>query len=116
MTDLEKHLLADLTCPGKICEDCLKEFDTAHCPAANRVWLDDKKLNKDSIMYKYAEALDGCIEIKSNCTICKLKDHAGTCLRRKYRKAVLAEYEQSGFDTLYSNLINDNDLYDILGE
>lgn len=116
MTDLEKHLFADLTCPGKICDDCLKEFNTTFCLASKRIPLNDKELNKDSIMYKYAEIIDGCLDIDTDCRECKLKDHVGTCLKYKYRKLARAEYERSGFDTLYINPINDNDLYDILGE
>lgn len=115
MTDLEKHLLADMTCQKKDCDDCFREFNTRECLAVKRVQLDDKELNKDSIMYKHAEIINGCIDIKVNCEVCKLKDH-GECLRRKYRKLALIEYKQSGFDTLYINPINDKDLYDILGE
>lgn len=116
MTDLEKHLLADLTCSGKVCDDCLREFNTTQCLAAVKVRLDDKELDKDSAMYKYAEILDGCLGIGSDCRKCKLRDNDTGCLRYKYRKLAWAEYEQSGFDALYSNLINDKDLYDILGE
>ena len=116
MTDLEKHLLAELTCPCKVCDDCMREFDTVNCLAVTKVRLDDKELNKDSVMYKYAEILDGCIGIDSDCRKCKLRDDEGLCPRYKYRKLAWDEYEQSGFDTLYSNLINDKDLYDILGE
>ena len=120
MTDLEKQLLADLTCKGKDCNDCFREFNTTKCPAVNRVRLDNEGLNKDSIMYKYAIILDGCLDVNGACGSCKAIEHFDECPRRKYRELARAEYKQSGFDTLYINLninlINDKDLCDILGE
>ncbi len=116
MTDLEKHLLADMTCRDKDCDDCRREFNTTKCPALNRIRLDDEELNKDSIMYKYAKIIDSCLDINGVCGRCKAKEHVDECPRRKYRGLARAEYEQSGFDTLYYNPIIDNDLYNILGE
>ena len=120
MTDLEKQLLADLTCKGKDCNDCFREFNATECPASNRVQLNDEKLNKDSILYKYAKIIDDCLDVNYVCRECKVGERVDECPRQKYRKLARAEYEQSGFDTLYINLninlINDKDLCDILGE